>query len=199
MYLQYSVEGNPHQTVPLTTFTFYDQVNGVNLYSASVQTTPIDFCDECSNTEDQVHLEYTMELVTPDPLSPAGSNIYIPYPACSHFSESDIFSCTVFTSAVDCTTGDCSNTALTYSSGSLLVCNEEGNPPAEVDNHHRSNNDQNIADKVNSKTKLHPYYWAAFVPFREMEAITLKSNTYYWYYLLAATLLVFAFIFYKKQ
>lgn len=51
------------------------------------------------------------------------------------------------------------------------------------------------------KAKMHPYYWAAFLPFGEMEAIEMKTNAFKWYYPLAGIALLFLgyFFFFRKK
>lgn len=49
-----------------------------------------------------------------------------------------------------------------------------------------------------SKTKMHPYYWAAFVSFGDMEAIEFKSQSNWLFYFIPAGLLILVVLFFGR-
>ena len=50
-----------------------------------------------------------------------------------------------------------------------------------------------------SKTKMHPYYWAAFVPFGDMAAMEIGGKSNLLYYLLPIGLIVLLFLFFRLK
>ena len=50
-----------------------------------------------------------------------------------------------------------------------------------------------------SKTKMHPYYWAAFVPFGDMAVMDIGERSKLLFYLIPLGLLLLLFLFYKRR
>ncbi len=49
------------------------------------------------------------------------------------------------------------------------------------------------------KSKMHPYYWAAFVPFGDMEAMEIGQQSNWLFYLIPILFLMFIFFLFKKK